>query len=75
MSLSPATRALARVPRIPLVYDPRNHRESALKLVFAVCPEWESTTGEINIYQFIGGLMNSVSIVATFPLLCWLCRS
>ena len=45
---------------IPLIYDRKNPKESAIRLAYAVRPEWETGVGDLEIHQFIGGLMNSV---------------
>jgi hypothetical protein len=55
---------LASVRRLPLTFDADERKESALRLIYAVRPEWQAYPDQIEMRLFAEGLMNHVRLVA-----------
>ncbi len=51
---------LSDTKEIPLSYSKTDSHGSALKLVYSVCPEWETAAGPVDIEPFTERLMNTV---------------
>lgn len=50
----------ARARNLAMTYSSADPEGSALKLVYHLRPEWETTPGTVNIIRFTGGIMNTV---------------
>jgi ethanolamine kinase len=48
------------VTHIPLYYDSANSRQSALKLILTLRPEWRETQDTIEFVKFTDGITNTV---------------
>lgn len=63
MAAEEAERKDPEIPSIPLIYDKDDSEPSALRLLYALYPEWEALPGKVRIKQFTGGVMNTVRFV------------
>lgn len=50
----------AEARNLAMTYSSADSEGSALKLVYHLRPEWETTPGTVNIIRFTGGIMNTV---------------
>lgn len=50
----------AEARNLAMTYSSADSEGSALKLVYQLRPEWETTPGTVSIIRFIGGIMNTV---------------
>lgn len=57
---STGVNATRDIRHIPLSYDSANSDASALKLVFALHPDWEDDEGEVKLIRFTDGITNTV---------------
>lgn len=67
VSKSPASSApngasivMPRVPILPLSYDSSDSQASALRLIHAVRPEWDSPTSNVKFVRFTDGITNTL---------------
>jgi ethanolamine kinase len=56
---------------IPLSYHPGDSQASALRLVLALNPHWESGDGKIEFIRFTDGITNTVRIYCSFTSCVW----
>lgn len=57
---STGVNATRDIRHIPLSYENANSDASALKLVFALHPDWEHEEGEVKLIRFTDGITNTV---------------
>lgn len=55
-----ASQAIGSVRHIPLLYSAADSRPSALRLLFALNPDWEESRDQIELIQFQDGITNNL---------------
>lgn len=49
-----------RIQFIPHAYDKNDSEASALRLLYALYPDWKSSAGQVKFKRFTEGVMNTV---------------
>jgi len=50
------------IRHIPLSYNHKDSDASALHLIYALIPEWETSEGDVNFIRFTAGITNTVRL-------------
>jgi ethanolamine kinase len=66
MAVTTAPAALLRY--IPLSHNSADSQASALRLLFALFPDWETSEGKVELVRFTDGITNTVCPVPPSPL-------
>lgn len=55
------------VRHIDLCYNHADSQQSALRLIYTLCPDWEHSEGPVELIPFTEGITNTVRSRQAFP--------